>query len=420
MNPGKGGHHSVPKLAPAFDIGAVAGTDPFTSWSTSYASRPVFFAQREQTWVITRYCEASDVLRKPDIFSSRKPPHSGRNNAVGRESGASTLLDEETTRLLARWKPPQTLMGMDPPGHTNVRAAAARAFTARAVQNFAPDLWEIATEFSFRLKSRTSFDLLGDFAKPLAMLTALKILGIPLTDTHRFLTWLDQVCQLPRIASKRLPISMLRDTLANVLEWRDYIDCFVEERDAAPQDDLTSSMLTSKRLSRQQVADQILALNLAGVDPAAHALVNVVDHALGHHDGLSQSVESTEVIEEILRVRPPVVFLRRQTTQNTEIGDVAVPAGADLTISLVSANRDATVYKDPEDFRLRATEAAPLTFGRGPHYCVGASLARLQIQVAAQLLSRVFPRLRQSTAKPTPHYVQEFSLVGFKEYHVEV
>ncbi|MCF3135056.1 cytochrome P450 family protein [Streptomyces olivochromogenes] len=326
-------------------------------------------------WVITRYAEARAALADPRL---------SLNKANARTSGEyqSSMPPELDAHLL----------NMDPPDHTRLRSLVAKAFTPRRIATLRNRIQAITDDLLDTMAGPPT-DLMAALAVPLPMGVICELLGIPEKDRHDFRTWTNTLLS-PSPGSAR-------DSRTAMRQMHQFLTGVIQDKRSHPADDLLSA-LTQARDERETLSEQeLLSLAFltlfAGYDNAVHLIGNTALALLLHphlmDDVRHHTVPIRAVIEEALRWNPPFPLgVRRFALEDLTIGDVVVPAGGRVWISIASANRDQRAFPSPDTFD-PGRAPAHLAFGHGIHYCLGAPLARLEAEFALQSLLQRFPTL---------------------------
>ncbi|WIM94388.1 cytochrome P450 [Actinoplanes oblitus] len=300
-------------------------------------------------------------------------------------------------------QPRPSLLQLDPPAHTRLRAVAHACFTATKVAGYRPMVERITERLLAAAATRDDFDLMADFAAPLPISVICELLGVPDVDTGRF-------AHYGRVLTTALGGVRSRRHADDIVEATTALDGVLErliaERTEAPGDDVISALVRAAGADRLS-ADEVLAtaelLLVAGFETTTHLIGNGVHALLRRPDQWAALVADPElapaVVTEALRFDPPVQFTQRIVQERLELRGEALDPDTMVLILLGSANRDPEVFEDPDRFDLGRSRAVdPLAFGSGIHYCLGALLARLEGEVAFAALPRVLPRLEAAGA----------------------
>ncbi|MET3424038.1 cytochrome P450 [Actinoplanes tereljensis] len=292
------------------------------------------------------------------------------------------------------------MMENEPPDHTRLRTLVAKAFGRGHVERLRPAV--AASAASLLAAAGDPFDLLTDLAEPLAVTVIAELLGVPAADRHRLRPWSAAIVRMYEVS--RTPEAE-REALAACQEFADYIRALAAERTARPENDLISHLAAvrdgSDRLSGDElVASAILLLN-AGHEASVNALGGGVVALLHHPDQLARLRDDRSLvpaaIEEMIRYDPPLHLFVRTAAAPVTIGGVTIPEGGEIAALLGAANHDPAVFADPGRFDITRDPNPHLGFGAGLHFCLGAPLARIELQAALSALLDHSPTLVLAT-----------------------
>jgi cytochrome P450 len=341
---------------------------------------------------------------------------------VDHECGRAALSDPRLSKNAAHSSVPVraeeffggTMLGLDPPDHTRLRGLVAKAFTPRRVEALRPRVQRIADELLDEVAGRDVVDLIDALAFPLPIIVICELLGVPATDRANFREW-TAILTVP-IASRE----MVARRRAAAIAFNDYLLGVFADRRRAPRDDLISALLAARdgaaRLSERELLNTITLLLVAGHDTTVNLIGNGVLALLSAPGQRKLLTDGPELlpgaIEELLRYDGPVERAsQRIALEDMEIAGTHVPKGAWVHVSLGAADRDPEAFADPDALDLTRTDNRHVAFGHGPHYCLGAPLARLEGRVAIGTLLARFPGLALATAQDRLAWKQTGSIV---------
>ena len=359
----------------AFDpFGETFLADPYPEFARLRAAAPVFWSPELQYWVVSRYADCKRVLREYTTFSAANSlapvtPPCARAGAALVEGGFRSI---------------PTLTNVDPPAHGRTRRIAYLAFTPRRVAQMEGFVRETVRRFIADRLHEGRADIVSALTWELPARVIFQVLGVPASD----------VASVKTGAANRLLFMFGRagedeqvEIAAGMAEFWRYCEALAEDRRAHPRDDFTSDLVHTpdrdgKPLTQQEVATILFGLLLAGHETTTNLLGHAVRRLLEHRESWEALCADPTLIpgavEEVLRYDSSVIHWRRRTTRPVELSGVELPEGADVLVSIGAANRDPEVFTDPDRFDIRRREASEhLSFGNGPHYCLGAPLARL-------------------------------------------
>ena len=360
-------------------------------------------------WVVTKHADVRAVGRDPVTYSSDQD-----------RGGITPLEEPEAPSPDVGFK---VLIAMDPPEHTRYRKLVSHGFTPRMINALEPRIREMAVQIIDRAVAKGACDFVVDVAAQLPVAVIAELIGVPEHDRHKIFAWTNTI-----VGAEDPEYFHSDDQVhAAMAEMFEYVQGLSEQRRRAPRDDIMSALLSADvdgdRLTDLELNAFFLFLSSAGNETtrnaAAHGLSAFLDHP-DQYDKLAQDPDglSASATEEILRWATPVMYLRRNVTRDTELRGQAFAAGDKVSIWYISANRDEEVFDDPFRFDIERRPNDHVAFGGGgPHFCLGASLARLELRVLFEELARRAPVLR-SLADPEP--LRSNIVAGIKHLPVDL
>jgi cytochrome P450 len=295
----------------------------------------------------------------------------------------------------------ENLLSKDGEDHRRLRRLVSKAFTPRMVQQLRPRIQEIADELIGRVADRGSMELVDDYAFPLPITVIAELLGVPAGDQRRFREWSNTFVTPPLTPE-------LHDVAArHTEEFVAYLDDLFARRRAEPADDLVSALVQAEdagdRLSENELYSMVVLLIVAGHETTVSLITNAVHALLSNPDQLAELRGDPSLmpaaVEELLRYDSPVErTITRWAAADVELGGETISRG-DFVIGVIgSANRDPRQFGNADALDLRRDAGKHVGFGRGPHFCLGAPLARLEAEIALETLFRRLPTLRLAIA----------------------
>jgi cytochrome P450 len=322
----------------------------------------------------------------------------------------------------------QTVFFLNPPDHTRLRRPLAQAFTARRVARLEPAVVKLIDRRLDEIEELGAggrpVDFMAKFAYPLPSDVIGELVGVPEEDRAWFPARSEPFSLVLEPGPQNWKYLKAGDAAA--VELTAYFADLVAERRAAPRDDLTSALIQAQESGSADFSDAELVTNLIGLYNAGfltsvHSIGNgliLLLNAPAARDELRDRPEmSPAYVEEILRFKTPVQFGVRWAAQDTEIMGVPVPAGGEALVLLGAANRDPRRFPDPDVFDPSRPDNHPMSFSVGPHYCLGAALSRLEIQLALPMVLRRFPKLRLAGE---PRTLDLMTFHGYQEIPVTI
>ena len=363
--------------------------DPYPAFAALRAQAPVAWHDGLGLWVATSHAACSQVLRERSvgrIFRPRQPE------------------DEWDT---FNWLHADSILDSEPPKHTRLRRLVQSAFSRGHVARLGPRIGELTAglldDCTDHLAADGSFDVIAELAEPLPVLVIAELLGWPESDRHLLRPWSQAIVKMYEV--NRTP-EQEADAVAASAEFAAYVETLAAQRVSGQGEDLLSDLVAvrdgSDRLSTHElVATAVLLLNAgheASVNGFGNGLASLV--ASGAEPGAPEPL-----VEEMLRHDSPLQLFERTATRDVVVGDVTVREGQKVAALLGAANRDPAVFDAPDEFRPTRDPNPHLAFGAGIHFCIGAPLARLELQTSVAALLDRFGRLEIVEAERRPTFV---------------
>ncbi|MEO3809594.1 cytochrome P450 [Sphaerisporangium sp. B11E5] len=331
----------------------------------------------EDGWLATRYDDVKKVLSDPRFRSSL-----ARGDAM--------------PRVTPNIERDSSLLSMDPPEHTRIRRLVSMAFTPRRIEAMRPVVQQLTDSLLDDMEAKGApADLVPALTMPLPIHVICEMLGVPLADQSRFLGWTEVAMSVDLEGEDRI-VAAMHQLMA-------YFGELIEERRRAPADDLLTALVVARderdSLSEEELIGFGMLLLIAGHETTANQLGNFVYTLLTHPEQLAALRERPELlggaVEEMLRLTPLTssAHFLRVAAEDVELGPVTVRAGEAVLVSLPSANRDEAVFDRPDEFVVDRDHNPHIAFSHGAHYCIGASLARMEFRIAIGTLLSRFPHL---------------------------
>ncbi|TCW40609.1 hypothetical protein EDC32_101255 [Laceyella sacchari] len=379
--------HEISKLNSKLDQ-----WNPFSWYKQMREHNPVFYDAEQDVWNVFLYDHAKRVLFDHQLFSNKK---------------------ERSLIPVPRVNNRSNVNFCDPPEHRHRRALLAQAFTPRSLKEWEPRIQAIADELVADMEGQTTVDIVQQLAIPLPVIVIAKLLGVPSQDREKIKAWSD-ILFYPY---EREAFGDIADKKARAMkEFQEYLYPIVQEKRKHPADDilsdLTKANLEGEQLTDMEVVMSGIGLLGAGNETTTMLISNMFYSMLFDQPGIYQEMraDSTAIpklVEEVLRYRFPVA-IDRQVAQDTTVFGHKMKKGQIIIAWMGSANRDESQFANAETFDIhRPNNQTHLTFGAGPHFCLGAPLARMEANIALSTFVKRFADIRPVEAfDVTEHLIQ--------------
>jgi len=391
--------------------------DPYAVYA-ELRRRGVYQLPHTTMFIITRFRDVEQVLMRPEAFSVH-----GLTEGLTRDTPELRAIEAQG------WPAVDVLSKADPPAHTGYRSVVNRPFSAQSVKQLEPRLQEIAHGLIDAWISAGEVEFVRQFAQPFPLYVFAELMGLPQADIPQVKRWCD--ARIERMGGTLISYERDLACARQVVEFQHYLFRKIAARRTAPGDDLISHMVTApvegfggRPLTTEELISMIDIILLGGNDTTINLLSSGMALLLQHPEQLVSVYADLSLIpnfvEEALRVESPVQCLFRTATADTEVGGVRVPQGTRLAVMYGAANRDAEQFPDPDRFDVRRPNAKmSVAFGAGIHFCLGASLARLEGKVAFEALLARLGRVRLAEGKNDFRHALNPIVRGLQELYLE-
>jgi cytochrome P450 len=356
-------------------------TDPYGMWRRLRNEAPLYRNDRYEFWALSRYDDVNAAHRDPKTFLS------GRGTVL-------ELMGAELDRLAGM------IIFMDPPQHETMRALVSRAFTPRRMAALEERIRDVCRQYLDPQVGGSGFDYLQEFGAQLPSRIISSLLGVSEADRPRVLELIDTIFYIEP------GVGMVNDvSLQAQVELMAYIQDALEDRRKSPRDDLLTALVQaelaqdgdgSRRLTNEEAGGFANLLISAGTETVARLLGWTAVVLAANPDQRSELVADPslipQAIEELLRYEAPSPVQGRWTSRDVELHGERVPRDSKVLLLTGSAGRDERVYSDPDRFDIHRRSDQHVSFGCGPHFCLGAALARLEGRIAIEETLARFPR----------------------------
>ncbi|MBY7126257.1 MULTISPECIES: cytochrome P450 family protein [Bacillus] len=361
--------------------------DAYEIYKESRKVQPILFVNQIEIgkeWLITRYEDALPLLKDNRLKKDQANvfPQDTKNMYLSVDNS-----DHLTTHML----------NSDPPNHSRLRSLVQKAFTPKMISQLDGRIQRIADDLISEIERKGTLNLVDDYSFPLPIIVISEMLGIPKEDQAKFRIWSHAV-----IASPETP-EEIKETEKQLSEFITYLQCIVDVKRKNPKEDLVSALILAEnegqKLSARELYSMIMLLIVAGHETTVNLITNTVLALLENPKQLQLLKDNPKLIdsaiEEGLRYYSPVeVTTARWAAEPFQIHDQTIQKGDMVIIALASANRDETVFENPEVFDIMRENNRHIAFGHGSHFCLGAPLARLEAKIAITTLFKRMPELQ--------------------------
>src|SRR5215207_2322253 len=398
--------------------------DPYPFYAQLRSQDPVHWDEEMGIWVLTRYADIAAIYN--DHRFSR---------AQGLMRGFQRLPENEQQIAEPVYHSfSKTMFYADPPYHTHLRGLMNNAFTPRRVEQLRPYIQRVIDDLLDAGQAKGQMDLIHDLAYPLPVMVIAELLGLPSQDRQRFKGWSDDLFAI--LGTVRHAPHLMERAAYSLTQMTEYITALSHERRQQPRDDLLSALVSvvdneealacphhdsgvkstphsgsgrargrssAAHLTQEELVSNINILLSTGHETTTHLIGNGILALLQNPDQLQKLQQQPQLIysaiDEMMRYENPVQITYRSAIEDVEMGGRQIRKGDLVNSILGSANRDLEKYTDPDRFDITRNEGRHLNFGLGIHFCIGASLVRLEAEIAFLTILRRFPNLQLTTER---------------------
>jgi cytochrome P450 len=387
--------------------------DPYPTLAALREETPLFYEESLGRWFVTRHADVRACLR--DKRLGRNFRHVGSEEQFG--------ADPLDPRRQAFWDTERwSLLWLEPPEHTRIRRLVAAAFTPRSVESLRASAQQLAYELLAPGLERGRMELLRDYAQPYSIAVICRMLGVPTGRQRDLLDWSHAMVKMYELDTSEEQAAAATQAAA---DFRDYVLRLIETRRNEPREDMVTALVEARvddeGLTDAEIVSTIIVLLNAGHEATVNTLGNGVRALLRHPDEwrrlVAGEVEPAEAVEELIRWDPPLQLFERWVLEDgVEVAGRSLGRGQRLSLLFGSANRDPRVFADPDRFDVeRANAGEHIGFGGGIHVCIGAPLARIELEASLRTLVEHAPGL---TLAEEPRRNRAFVIWGLEAVRV--
>lgn len=378
--------------------------NPYPFYHAIRRASPVFKWEHYGHWCFSRHEDVNALLR--DRRFGRQILHVASREELGWPETPAHL------RPFSAFEQ-HSLLELEPPVHTRLRSLVSRAFLSRQVERLRPMIESLAHGLIDRFEGDREADLLPAFATPVPVIVICELLGVPAAMSQQLLSWShDMVAMYQARRDRAVEDAAAKATVA----FSDFMRGYIAERRKQPGGDLLSELIRAEEEGRKLSEDElvttaILLLN-AGHEATVHAIGNAVKTLL--ESGIRNGIGAGHV-EEALRIDAPLHLFTRYALEDLEYAGIRLRKGEVVGLLLGAANRDPERFPEPDRFVPSRDPNPHVSFGAGIHFCIGAPLARLEMEVVLPILFRRLPKIELAA---TPHYRNAYHFHGLEALRV--
>ena len=385
--------------------------DPYPAYAELRERAPVLYDAATNHWLVARYSDVNELLR--DRRFGRTYLHVAGHSEMGHP--------EEPEWHAPFWHLIRSgILDMEPPTHTRVRRLVSKAFTPRMVEGLRPRIQAMMDELVDPVIGAGEIDLISMLAEPLPVTVIANMLGVPDSDRHLLRPWSADICLMYELNPSE---EYARRAVAASIEFTEYLRHLSQDRRRSPREDLISALAQVVDGGVKLTEDELIGTCVLLLNAGHEATVNVTGNGwwslFRNPDQLERLRSDISLvpasIEELMRYDTPLQMFERWVLEDFELHGVRVPKGAELGLLFGSANHDPAVFEHPGDLDVSREPNPHLSFGAGIHFCLGAPLARVELETSFGTLLRRVPRME---LVDEPEWKPNYIIRGLKELRV--
>ena len=372
--------------------------NPYKTYNLMRSHKPILFSQATRLHWVTKMEFAQEMLRdKRFSVDDRKYPIAEKRRKEFKKAGREIMLEQFEN---------PSMLKLDPPDHSRIRKLVQYGFTNRYITSLEPEIKKIVEDCLDKVHNQDSFDLIEDLAKPLPAIVIAKMMGLPNEDLDQFQAWSeDLLVGVGGIGTSKEDMKKSGDAYEALIR---YFEEIILSRKNSPGDDFIGKLIQAEesgdKLNIKEMYGTCLLLLIAGHETTTRLIGNGMFTLFNHQDQMSLIKNNYELIpnaiEEMLRYEPPVHATVRFAENVMVYDGKTYKRGTPFAVSIAGANRDPEANKDPNEFNITRENIKHISFGYGPHMCIGASLARIESKIAFECLFERFKNLELEDKNP--------------------
>ena len=370
---------------------------------------PIHFDKSSGLNLITQFEDVKDIQKSKNFISSEPEDYT--------KDADEKLINPKDYDYF--WKTEEfNLLNLEGNIHDELRGLVAKAFLNKQVQELRPFMENKSKELLDRV-NRDSFDLLADYAQPYSIAVIGELLGVPEDDYDKFLYWSHAIVKMYDL---KVSDESAAEAESAAKDFYIYMNNLIDEKNKNPQNDMISRLSQVSENNQQLTKDQIICTVILLLNAGHEATVNTIGNSIValllnniSTKNLNHDFDIKKIIEELIRWDSPLQFFQRWVLEDTELSGIKLPKNSKIAMLLGSANRDETAFKNPEKIDFERKNLNHTSFGGGVHFCLGAHLARLELEVSLENLFK-----NEINLISDPERTGAFGIRGFKKINVSI
>ena len=373
--------------------------NPYKTYNLMRSHKPILFSQTTRLHWVTKMEFAQEMLRdKRFSVDDRKYPIAEKRRKEFKKAGREIMLEQFEN---------PSMLKLDPPDHSRIRRLVQYGFTNRYITSLEPEIKKIVEDCLEKVHNQDSFDLIEDLAKPLPAIVIAKMMGLPNEDLDQFQAWSeDLLVGVGGIGTSKEDIKKSGDAYEALIR---YFEEIILSRKNSPGDDFIGKLIQAEesgdKLNIKEMYGTCLLLLIAGHETTTRLIGNGMFTLFNHLDQMNHLQNNSELIpnaiEEMLRYEPPVHATVRFAENEMIYNEKIYKRGTPFAVSIAGANRDPEANENPNEFDITREDIKHISFGYGPHMCIGASLARIESRIAFETIFDRFSKLELLDQNPS-------------------
>lgn len=370
---------------------------------------PIHYDKSSGLNLITQFEDVKDIQKSKNFISSEPQDYT--------KDADEKLINPKDYDYF--WKTEEfNLLNLEGNIHDELRGLVAKAFLNKQVQELRPFMENKSKELLDRV-NRDSFDLLADYAQPYSIAVIGELLGVPEEDYDKFLYWSHAIVKMYDL---KVSDESAAEAESAAKDFYIYMNNLIDEKNKNPQNDMISRLSQVSENNQQLTKDQIICTVILLLNAGHEATVNTIGNSIValllnniSTKNLNHDFDIKKIIEELIRWDSPLQFFQRWVLEDTELSGIKLPKNSKIAMLLGSANRDETAFKNPEKIDFERKNLNHTSFGGGVHFCLGAHLARLELEVSLENLFK-----NEINLISDPERTGAFGIRGFKKINVSI